>query len=165
MLDEEHIKKAFDQLVGRHRKLIEFLCLKASYGQEVYYRDLLQECYLSLLKHLAERKDSMSELNEDAWVFWVCRAAITRYRRSLKLFPETLYTDFLADLRQAPDEVSQLTVDDCLSCLSGAERRCFLLMLDGASLEELQQQLGLKRRSVIQLRHNIKKKLQQYIKQ
>ena len=165
MHDEEQIRREFDQLVGRHRKLIELLCLQASYGQEVYYRDFLQECYVSLLTYLSEHQDSMTELREQSWVFWQCRAAITRYRRSLNHFPKLLRDDVLSDTCLAPEEVSQLTVDDLVSCLDDTERRCFLLMAAGASNEEIEQQLGLKHRSVIQIRHNIKKKLQQYIKQ
>ena len=37
------------------------------------------------------------------------------------------------------------------------------MMVDGATDKDIEQALGLKHRSLIQMRHNIKKKLQQYI--
>lgn len=162
--DEEQICREFDQLIGRHRKLIEFLCVKASYGQDIYYLDLMQECYVALLEHLSERESGMSELRERSWVFWQCRAAIARYCRGVKRFPKLLRDDMLADAGVATHEVTQLTIDDLAACLDGTERRFFLLLAAGASNEELEQKLGLKHQSVIQMHHNVKKKLQQYKK-
>lgn len=161
--DEEHIRREFDQLIGRHRKLIEFLCLRASYGQEPYCLDLMQECYVALFEHLSGREPGMSELRERSWVFWQCRAAIARYRRGVKRFPKLLRDDLLADAGMATHEVTQLTIDELAACLDGTERRFFFLLAAGASYEELEQTLGLKHQSVIQMHSNVKKKLQQYI--
>ena len=55
MRDEEQLYKEFDQLIGRHRRLIRFLCQRASYGREAHCRDLIQECYVAMLKHLPMR--------------------------------------------------------------------------------------------------------------
>ena len=161
MHNGEDIYREFDQLVGRHRKLIEFLCLRASHGQEIYYADLTQECYIALLNHLSERPPSTSEAHERAWVYWRCRSAITRYHRSIKNLH--LHLDqTLADTLEAPSEVTSLTLDDLAACLNDTERRCFLLMAAGLDEEELARELRIKRRSVVQLRHNIKKKLQKH---
>ena len=70
MHNEEQLCREFEKLVGRHRKLIRFLCQGASYGQEIYYKDLMQECYVMLLKKMSELEPGTSELKERAWVFW-----------------------------------------------------------------------------------------------
>ena len=165
MSNNEHLKKEFKQLIGRHRKLIEFLCQKASYGNEIYYFDLLQECYIKLLNGLPGKKAGISQPHERAWVFWQCRDAIARYRYQEKRFLQLLHDSMPPDTHVASDEVSQLTVDDLASCLGDTERRCFLLMADGRPDEEIEEELGLKHKSFIQMRHEIKKKLQQYLKQ
>ena len=165
MHNEEQLCREFEQLVGRHGRLIKFLCLRASYGQEIYYKDLMQECYMMLLTKMPELKSDASEMRERAWVFWRCRDAIARYRYQLKCFPGFLNEELLVDIMKTPDEVTQLTIEDLAACLDGTERRCFLLMAGGASDEELEQELGLKHSSLLRMRHTIKKKLQQYIKQ
>ena len=86
------------------------------------------------------------EINDDAVVCPHCAAAIPG----------------VADTQPAPREVTRLTIDELAANLNGTERRCFLLMAEGADDKELERELGLKHRSVVQMRHNIKKKLQKY---
>lgn len=163
MHNEEQLCREFEKLVGRHRKLIRFLCQGASYGQEIYYKDLMQECYVMLLKKMSELEPGTSELKERAWVFWRCRDAITRYRYQLKRVPGFYIEEMLADTREAPDEVTQLTIDDLAACLAGTERRCFLLMAAGTPEQEIERELGLKHSSFLRMRHLIKKKIQKYM--
>lgn len=165
MRDEEQLYKEFDQLIGRHRRLIRFLCQRASYGREANCRDLIQECYVAMLKHLPGREPDQSGRREFWWVYWQCRSAIDCYRRKMQRIIEVPLNGEFADTRPAASEVTRLTVDELAACLDGKERIFFLLMADGADDEELGQVLGLKHRSVVQMRHNIKKKLQKYIEQ
>lgn len=166
MRDEEQLLyKEFDQLIGRHRRLIRFLCQRASYGREANCRDLIQGCYVAMLKHLPGREPDQSGRREFWWVYWQCRSAIDCYRRKMQRIIEVPLNGEFADTRPAASEVTRLTVDELAACLDGKERRFFLLMADGADDEELGQVLGLKHRSVVQMRHNIKKKLQKYIEQ
>lgn len=165
MRDEEQLYKEFDQLIGRHRKLIRFLCQRASYGREANCRDLIQECYVAMLKHQPGREPDQSGRREFWWVYWQCRSAIDCYCRKMQRIIEVPLNGEFADTRPAAGEVTRLTVDELAACLDGKERRFFLLMADGADDEELGQVLGLKHRSVVQMRHNIKKKLQKYIEQ
>lgn len=76
MQDEEQIKKEFEQLMVRHGKIVEFLCRRASYGREVICQELVQECYVALLRHLMERRVEGMEKGERAWVSMQCRSAI-----------------------------------------------------------------------------------------
>ncbi len=165
MTIDKHIQHETEQLVARYGKLIRFLCLRASYGQEAYYCDLLQECYLMLINKMGERKPGMSELHERAWVYWCCRDAIARFRNHEKRFPSVLPAELLPDTREAPCEVTQNSIDDLASCLKGTERLCFLRMASGVSDEEIEKEFGITHHHLLQLRHTIKKKLQQYIKQ
>lgn len=161
MSDKKHIIKEYYLLIERHRKLIEFMCQHASYGQDIYYYDMLQECYEEILTHMLEQR----KVSEGLWVYMQCRHAITRYRRSVKHIPQMLYNLAKVENEEADLEVSQLTVDDFAACLNGAERRCFLLMASGATDEEIEQKLNIKHRTLIQMRSNIKKKLKKYIMQ
>lgn len=165
MQDEERIKKEFEQLMVRHGKIVEFLCRRASYGREVICQELVQECYVALLRHLMERRVEGMEKGERAWVSMQCRSAIDSYRRKRKRADIVSVHDGMEELLTATHEVTGLTVDELAASLEGAERRCFLLMAEGLSDEELERELGLKHRSVIQMRHNIRKKLEQNIKQ
>lgn len=64
MHGDEQLCRKLEQLVGRHRKMIEILCQRASYGRDDTYRDLVQECYVALLEHLHKRSSDISELYE-----------------------------------------------------------------------------------------------------
>ena len=165
MTINRHIQRDAERLVAKYGKLIRFLCLRASYGQDVYYCDLLQECYLMLINRLEERKPGMSELQEHAWVYWCCRDAIARFRNHAKRFPSVLPAELLPDTREAPSVVTQNIIDDLASCLKGTERLCFLRMANGLSDEEIEKEFGISHHHLLQLRHTIKKKLEQYIKQ
>ena len=162
---EEQLKKEFDRLVGQHINIIEKMCLRASYGQVVYYRDLMQECFVALLMHLPEKKAGMPLWEEKGWVYWKCRAAIKDYLSLFQRVAHEPITDILSDTLADAPAVTRLTVDDLAACLDGVERRFFMLMADGADDKELESRLGLTHRTVVQMRHNIKKKIEQYIQQ
>lgn len=162
MHDEKQLRKDFDRLVGRHKRLIKFLCQRASYGQEAYCSDLMQECYLTLLNRMVDKEMGWSEQRERVWVYWQCRSAIDCYRRKQSFIAWLPLSNEMADTQPAPREVTRLTIDELAANLNGTERRCFLLMAEGADDKELERELGLKHRSVVQMRHNIKKKLQKY---
>lgn len=163
MPDEEQILKTFTLLIERHRKLIETLCLKASYGHPAQFCDMRQECYLEILTHMAEKEIPLSRPRERVWVYWQCRHAITRFLRDLKHFPVPFGNENPEETLKAKPQLSAIDINDFAALLRGTERRCYLMMVDGATDKEIEQALGLKHRSLIQMRHNIKKKLQQYI--
>lgn len=164
MHDHGQLQREFDQLIHRHRKLVDFLCHTASYGQERYYRELLQDCYIALLEGLS-RRSPRPGLPGTTWVYWQCRGAITSYKRRLRKIAEVPLSDTMVDSLTATHEATDLTIDELASCLDGTERQAFRLMAQGISDEELAKALALSHRSVIQMRHNIKKKLEQYIQQ
>ena len=163
MSDEQQIIKEYDQLIGRHKKLIEFMCQRASYGQDIHYSDLIQECYIEILTHMLGKRIKRLEIRESLWVYMQCRHAITRYRRAVKKFPKVIHDMKVVENTEAYHEVSKLTVDDLAACLDGAERRCFLLLASGIPDEEIEQKLNIKHRTLIQMRYNIKRKLKKYI--
>ena len=162
---EEHFISEFKRLTNRHRDFIEQLCQRASYGQPVYCRELIQECYLELMEQMPGRKSDDSSGNERIWVYRRCRYAIKRYWRLAKHFPMLLPVDQLATNSQAPHEVSSLTIDDLAACLDGTEQKCFRLMADGTSDKEIERILQVKHHTLIQIRHEIKIKLKKYMEQ
>jgi DNA-directed RNA polymerase specialized sigma24 family protein len=168
MTPEEEIKLCheFDLLLERHGKMIDFLCLRASCGRQGYYGELQQECYTEILSHLAQRLASQErQMPEPQWVWWRCRRAISHYQRSVRYRAMLLLHRREAEGGEATHEVTQLTVDELAACLHGDDRRCFLLMVDGASDDELRQLLHLKANSLRQMKSRIKKKLYEYLKQ
>lgn len=165
MYDGKETYKELRQFEEKYRKLIAFLCQRASYGREICCREMIQECYLNLLQHMSELEPGMSPQREAAWVYRRCRNTISVFRRKIKDDSFAPITDELVDTVPAMSEVTQLTVDELASCLQGPEKQLFLLMVDGADDEELERVLGVKHRTVVQMRHNIKKKLQKYIEQ
>ena len=150
------------KLMERHGKFVEFLCRWESYGREQWCADLMQECFLELMRRLPERDARWGEAHEKAWVYWRCRAVFVAYRRKQKRMGVVPISSELEEALTASSEVTRLTVDDLAACLDGPERQCFLLMAEGLSDEEIERRLGLKHRTLIQMRHNIKKKLHQY---
>ena len=163
MHNDARIDKEDKLFLERHKWIIERLCLRASYGRDSHYCDMMQECYLTLLRRLPGRKKKMSEMLERAWVYWQCRSAIDCYRRKLRCLTWVPLAE-AEETATASSERMTLVVEDIAAGLKGKERECFLLMAAGATDKELEQKLGLKHRSVVQMRHNIKKKIQEYTK-
>lgn len=164
--EERRLSHEFDLLIERRRKLIEFLCLRASCGRQGYYRELKLECYKEILGHLGRRLAAPErQVPEAQWVWWQCRSAISHYRRSVRFRSTLLLGDQEPWGGEATHEVTQLTVDELAACLHGTERRCFLLMADGAADDELMRQLHLKPGSLRQMKYTIRKTLYKYIKQ
>lgn len=163
MAGQEETYKEYDAMVERHRRFILVMCQRASYGREWLCRELLQECYVELLKRMPELAPTRGGREELRWVYGRCRVAITRYRRRVARWSELPLTAVLAESVAGGGEVNRLTVDELASCLDGAERRMFMMLSEGADDGEIARVLGLKRRTVVQMRHNIKKKLIKYI--
>ena len=163
MPDTERIIQEFDQLVSRHGKLILFLCQRASYGRVGMCSELRQECYAELLLRLAERGTALEGTREKAWVYGRCRVAIDRYLRHLRHLSTLPFPEGMEEMLAAPAETPQQVAADFAATLGEAERRFFLLLAKGANDETLERTLGLKHRTVIQMKHNIKKKLKEYI--
>lgn len=166
MDENEQLCREFDQLIARHRKFIDFLCKRASYGRPFHYQELMEECYVTLLKQLAVRTDGMSELHERAWVYWQCRRAITGYWRQIRRFLCELAGDAIGDESLAvTHEVTGLTLEELGAYLSPAERRLLALLAEGVPDDELASRLRVKEQTVAQMRHNIKKKIKKYMEQ
>jgi len=165
MHNEKDIIGEFERLMTRRQQLVESLCFRASYGRFDYSRDLQQECYKELIHQLPQRMENPDGRSEKAWVYWCCRSAIGHYLRRLRFHTMLPLSDRVAEVGEATHEVTALTVDEMASCLSGVERRCFLLLAEGADDNELQRQLAVSHRSIVQMKSNIKKKLYEYLNQ
>jgi hypothetical protein len=125
--------------------------------------ELRQECYAELLLRLAERGTALEGTREKAWVYGRCRVAIDRYLRRLRLLATLPFPEAMEEMLAAPAETPQQVAADFSATLGEAVRRFFLLLAKGADDETLERTLGLKHRTVIQMKHNIKKKLKEYI--
>ncbi|MBR1549422.1 MAG: hypothetical protein IJ634_02170 [Bacteroidales bacterium] len=158
----EQTYQEYDQFVVRYRKLILFLCQRASYGRTEMSKELMQECFLELLVRWPERKAGLAGLEERLWIYGRCHVAIDRYLRCLKRLVTVPFTEGLAASQEADNAMVRLVAEDFAATLGEAERRFFLLLAQGASDEELARLLGLKYRTVIQMKSNIKKKMKKF---
>lgn len=156
--------KRFGQLVERHGELIERLCRRASYGRMKVCREMVQECYIALVDHLGDCPERGFAW-ERGWVLWQCRSAISRHRRSEKRHDWVPIDGKTAEALTASNPVTEGTFDELAAVLNDRERQFFALMVDGSSDEEMARRLGVTPRTVVQMRHGIKVKLQEYIKQ
>lgn len=153
----------FDSLIARHKSLINGLCMRYASGDETCCAELRQDCYISLWHYLPTLREGSSLIHETAWVIWHCRSVFShmRYRRRThQLLPFENLDEEMADTMAEPeDDGVHETLETLALHLTPEERDALFLMAEGYSAEELAQELGIKHRSAVQLRHRIIGKL------
>ena len=155
----------FYGLIERHKALIEGLCMRRASGDSAYCAELRQECFIAIWKHEKQINTDISPLQETLWVYWLCRSAFSRLRflhRSHLFVP---LSEALADTVAQPDDPLD-TLRDYIETLSSVlnphERQAVVLMAEGYTPDEMASQLGIKKRSAVQLRYRIVSKLRQH---
>lgn len=164
MQDGYNPYREFNQLIERHGKLIMSICRVRSFGRAKVCRELMQECYVALIDHIEDLRRLPAE-RERGWVKSQCRGAISHYWRSLRRGQGEPIDEELAETLAAPREVTAGTFDELMVLLTAKEREFFTLVVEGASDEELSERLGVERKTVVQMRYRIKKKIKEYIEQ
>ena len=153
----------YDQLIARHRDLIRGLCMLYAGGDSELSMELLQMCYISLWRYLPTLREDAAPWQERAWVAWQCRSVFSHFRQRRRegiwepidsRLAETLTEPNLEELRERLEELAEP--------LNSYERRAFDLMAEGCSAEDLAEELGIKRKSAVQLRYRIIKKIREH---
>ncbi len=156
----------FNELIERHRALIERLSMSRASGDYHRCAELRQECYISIWKHTHTLRPNSSAVQEAVWIYWQCRNAFRRVRflnRASQFLP---IEDSMADNVSNPSESSlKDAIESCARLLTHHESKAFLLMAEGYNPDEMAQELGIKTQSVIQLRYRIISKLRRNFNQ
>lgn len=150
----------FNNLIERHKALIDWLCSRHTLGDENRSAELRQDCYISLWHYLPTLRKGASHFQEKAWVAWHCRSVFSHLnyrRRTHQLLP---IDENMTDSIREPDNSNlQDTIDSLASQLTAHERSAFYLMAQGYSAEDISKELGIKHHSAVVLRHRIIEKL------
>ena len=156
----------YDRLIVRYKYLIERLCLRYSSGDVNRCSELRQDCYISLWRYLPSLRENASSFAEKAWVVLHCRSVFSHlsYRRQDPQF-HPINSDFPDITTQDDNSHVRDTLDALAANLTPYERHALSLIAEGYTAEELAQELGIKHRSAVMLRHRIVEKLKQNAKQ
>lgn len=153
MQKRQHEKYA--QIIIKHESLIERLCMRRAHGDGFECAELKQGCFIAIWKHLPSLKPDVGIFQETAWVAWQCRSVFSHAAsssRELEFVPLDENLSF-ADTDGADDACDLL--DEMAMCLSPDMGRALGLMASGLSVQEMAHELGLKPRSVVQMRYRI----------
>ena len=150
-----------EALLTRHRRLIERLCIHASLGEPKLAAELLEECYVALWRRQRSLRRGAKPAEVRAWVVWVCRGTIHRYRHNGH-HHLTILDDYMADSIVAPDDLGAAELLDELAASLGARDKLILsLMLEGYSASEIAERLMLHPENAKTLRRRLIERLQQ----
>lgn len=143
------------QIICRHERLIERLCIRHSHGDAFLCAEFKQSCHIAIWTHLPSLRPDTDGKNETLWVIWQCRSVFSHEASSKKrIVFETLNETM--DSPESNEQESMLeTLDEMAQLLPSNMQSPFLLMAAGLSVPEIAQQLGIKNKSVLQLRYRI----------
>ncbi len=156
---------AFEELVGRHERLVFTLALRIVQNEHDA-EDVTQQAFISALEHLPGFRE---EARFATWLYRIATHAalkIIRKRKGLDTVSleeatepredgDTIpHPEFIADWRQSPEELverneTQRLLDDALAKLDEKHRLVFLLRdVEGLSVKETAETLGLSEANV-----------------
>lgn len=160
MGDTKETFERFDSLIARHRTLIDRLCIRYSDNDAELCNDYRQDCYCSLWHHLPSLKENANYFQERSWVAWHCRSVFSHhYNRNKKHQFIPLTKEIADNVVDSDNNEARDTIEALASTLTPHERRALMLIADGYCAEDLAEELGIKHRSAVILRHRIIDKL------
>ena len=156
--------KQFDDLINRHRKLIRKLCWRHSSGSESQCDELVQDCYISIWRHLPSLRPDSHRLQQTAWVVLQCRSVFSHRQRHKP--PDWLpFDEQLADTLPARDDTSRKElIEDYAADLSPNERHLLALMMEGYGQKEIAEELGVSVEAAKKMRQRLIKKIRVNVK-
>ena len=159
MKKQGHIN--IEQLLTRHRWLIEFICKRGSYGDRDVCAEMIHECYTAIWRRLGTLPRNAGAFEERSWVYWQCRGAVSHYKRrhihSWHPIDERLAETLAATNDNATRELlEELSVD-----LNADEQTILRLILEGYTSDEIAQLTGYGIERVKTLRRNMLRRMRQ----
>lgn len=153
----------FDRLMLRHGKLVRWMCWIYSGGDEVRTADMVQEVLLGLWRCCDTLRPGASEIQERAWVRWHCRSVLQHLRRRREVVTVALPQWELEDLDVGQEREETAAQREMLYSLAEGltehEHKVLELLMENYSVAEIAAKLGIKPRSVSQLKLRIIEKM------
>lgn len=144
-----------DQLLNRHRWLIERLCMQATYGDAEQCADMIQECYMAIWRQHKKLRANATEREVRSWLKWQCRHVISNMlrRHRHRMLP---LDDYLADTIAAPDDSGNgELIEELAANLNPRYRLILALMLEGYTTAEIAAELHLSPENAKTLRRRL----------
>lgn len=153
-----HNQRAFDQLVRKYQSPVRRFLLNLTLGNETLSDDLAQDTFLKAYEHITQFKGIASF---QTWLFRIAYNVFYDYKRKK--------TELTHDQQPASSYTSSasLKMDICtaLAQLKEDERACVTLQLiDGYSIDEIANILGMPANTVKSHLRRGKEKLTNYLK-
>ncbi len=146
-------------MVQRHRRMIRAICLWHATGGAVECDDLVQEVLAALWHYRHRLREGATPEEERAWVRFHCRSVVQHQYRRKRV--ETVRLDEQMPLADAPQADARERIAELATDLTAHERKVMEMTLDGYEADDIARELGIKSRSVVQIRWRIVKKMKQ----
>jgi len=156
-------QRAFEALVRLHERYVTGLVCSIV-RNPTDAEDAIQEVWLRVVEHLG-RFDGRSSFR--TWVHQIARnIAIDAYRTRRYRSHEPLEEHEPADKRQAPDPLLQRQLERAVGDLSESHRMMWSLReLEGLTVQELQDRIGVPKGTVLSRLYYARNKLQNRLKE
>lgn len=151
----------FDRMVQRHSSLIRQLCWWHASGRSDECADLVQECLIALWHYRHTLRPGATQGQERQWVKYHCRSVFSH--QDAKQRPWLASLDEASALAQEDPSDDRERIEEMAQHLSDYEHRVLNLILDGYSVGDIANLLGIKARSVSQIRFRIIEKMRKEI--
>jgi len=156
MTDElERLHAFYTGLVRRNAPLIRWLCMRQAGKDEALCKDMIQEVLLGLWLHLDSYR---RHIPEGVWIRWKVRTILFAYRRQLLPPPEELAFDVADSLAEEAFHARE-RYEEIAAYLTQEERQMLQRELDGYSVDEIAEQMGLTPNAVYKRRRKIYEKM------
>ena len=157
----------FDRLVCRYAKMIRWFCWMYSGGDETQTADMVQEVLLALWCRRYSLRMEAPEVQKRAWVRLQCLSVLQHQRRRRRVETVSLEaaelvgrTDgTLQDCENDDTEEQRERLYELAKGLTRHERMLLDLMLENYSVAEIAVIMGIKARSVSQLKQRMLAKM------
>ena len=139
--------------------MIRAICLWHATGGAEQCDDLIQEVLLQLWTARDKLREGCSAEEEKAWVRWHCRSVISHYHRRRRL--PTVPLDSAEEVAATQADEDRETIEALSTGLDERQRKVLQMILDGYRADEIAATLGVKKRSVVQMRWRIVQRMKE----
>lgn len=150
----------FDRLLTRYERYIRKICWSHSAANATRCGELVEECYVDIVKALPTLDAAEGSRRERAWVRWRCRHVLSRHRRH-----RFLWLSYAADIAvDNSDAERRELIEELAADLSGREREYLDLYIEGYTPSEIAQLMHIKDESVYRLRQRVITRMKETLK-
>lgn len=153
--------ECFHALISRHGSLIHGFCRRRSSGIEFVFQELVQECHISIFRHLHTLCQDADIKQERAWVIWQCRNTHSHWKRRRRFEWVPIDSQLSDTYPNQQEDVASEYLEELAGHLNERQRHTLALMRQGYSIKEIAEKLNIKSDSVKKQRHRLIEKMRQ----